>query len=66
MRDLDEEDGDDGVDPQRSYLFNIQTSISIRAESLDEAEDILEEADDYDNNPNIRVIETEVNYVGED
>ena len=65
MRDLDEEDEDTGLDETRSYLFNIGVSVAVRAESLDEAEEILEE-DDYYNSPNIRILDIDTDYIGEE
>lgn len=63
MRDLDEEDEDTGLDTSGSYLFDITISVAVRAESLDEAEAILEE-DDYANSRNVRILDINTDYIG--
>ena len=63
MRDLDEEDGSEGVAQERTYLFNIQTSYAVTAPDEDTAYDILMENENEDR---IRVLDQDVMYVGED
>jgi len=65
LRDMDEENEDEGLDKTRTYLFNIMTTVAIRAGDLDEAEEILEE-EDYEDSPNIRIVDQDIQYVGED
>ena len=67
MRDMDEEDGSNGVAQERTYLFNIQTTLSVRAESLEHAEEILTEtdSDELADNPRITIIENDVMFVEE-
>lgn len=64
MRDMDEEDGAEGMVQEGTYLFNIQTSYSVRAENEDAAYDLLME--DIDGNERIRVLDQDIQYVGED
>ena len=63
LRDLDEEDGDEGMVQERTYLFNVQTSYAITAASEDEAYDILME---YEDERRMRVLDQDVQFVGED
>jgi hypothetical protein len=63
MRDMDEEDGTEGVAQEGTYLFNVQTSYAVTATSEDEAYDILMENEAEDR---IRVLDQDVMYVGED
>jgi len=63
LRDLDEEDGDEGMVQERTYLFNVQTSYAITASGEDEAYDILMENEDE---RRMRVLDQDVQFVGED
>ena len=64
MRDMDEEDGAERMAPEGTYLFNIQTSYSVRAENEDAAYELLME--DTGESERIRVLDQDVQYVGED
>jgi len=68
MRDMDEENGTDGMEEERTYLFNIQTTIQVRAYSLEEAEAILMEydGDDVYNSKYVTVMDNDVMFVEED
>jgi len=64
MRDMDEEDGPNGMASTRRYLFILSENITVKAESQEEAERMILE-EDYDECDAIEISEQAISFEAE-